>query len=344
MKSIQLVAPRRLEPREMAMPPDPGPGEVLVKLRAVGVCGTDMHWYLEGGIGPLRAVYPQVLGHEPAGEIVATGAEVAGLRIGQKVALEPTITCGRCEFCRSGHHNNCLSAVFMSSPQAPGLLREFAVVPQSNVVPVPPGMSFGQATIIEPLAVILHALELVKIRLGDTVAVLGAGPIGLLTAVMAHIAGASRVYIADKIPHRLTLASEMGVDLAVNSAKESFYQAVMDHTHGRGADVVFDAAAAPETIQAAVHVARPGGQLVLIGIPNVGDVRVDLLIAMAKELNIQTIKRSNHNAHAAIELVESGRVSDKLVTHCLPLAKTSEAFEMLANYADGVGKVVIEID
>src|SRR5689334_22172145 len=150
MKSIQLVAARTLEPREMPMPPDPGPGEVLVRLRAVGVCGTDLHWYLDGGIGSLRAVYPQVLGHEPAGEIVGVGPGVKGLEPGQKVVVEPTITCGRCEFCRSGHHNNCVAEVFMSSPGVPGLFREYATVPGANVVPVPANMSFTKATLIEP--------------------------------------------------------------------------------------------------------------------------------------------------------------------------------------------------
>src|SRR5262249_14774164 len=128
MNSIQLVAPRRLEPRQMPVPPDPGPGEVLVRLRAVGICGSDMHWYKEGCIGAAEAAYPSVLGHEPAGEIAALGRGVEGLKIGQKVAVEPAITCGRCEFCMSGHHNNCVESIFMGSPQKPGLFRDYAVM------------------------------------------------------------------------------------------------------------------------------------------------------------------------------------------------------------------------
>jgi L-iditol 2-dehydrogenase len=344
MRSVQLVAPRQLELHEMPEPRHPCSGEVLVRVRAVGICGTDMHWYSDGGIGSLRAVYPQVLGHEPAGEIAALGPGTTDLTAGQKVVIEPTITCGRCEFCRAGRHNNCVSAIFMSSPQMPGLFRDYAVVPWANVIPVPEDMSFAQATLIEPVAVMLHVMELVQIQLGDTVAVLGAGPIGMLTAIMARIAGASRIFIADKVAHRVALAREIAADVAVNTASESFYQAVMDQTRGRGADVVFDAAAVPETIQSAIHVARMGGQLVLIGIPSVHDMRVDLLTAMAKELRIQTIKRSNHNAHAAIALLESGRIPEKIVTHRLPFEKTPAAFEMLAAYADGVGKVVIEMD
>jgi L-iditol 2-dehydrogenase len=341
MNSIQLVAPRRLESREMPMPPDPAAGEVLVRLRAVGICGSDMHWYKEGGIGSSLASYPQVLGHEPAGEIVAVGKGVDGIRIGQRVAVEPAITCGHCEFCRSGHHNNCVTSIFMGSPQMPGLFRDYAVMPKRNVVPIPDSMSFAAATILEPLAVILHILELVDIRLGDTVAVMGAGPVGLLTASVARVAGASRIFIADKLPHRLRMARDMGFDCAIEIGK--FQQAVMDETRGRGVDIVLDAAAALETINMSIAIARLGGRVVLIGIPSEANLNIDVHTAMAKELNIQTVKRSNHNAHGALELMESGRIGDQMVTHRMPLEKTPEAFEILAEYAGGVGKVVIEI-
>lgn len=327
----------------MPMPADPGAGEVLVRIRAVGVCGSDLHWYLEGGIGPYRCVYPQLLGHEPAGEVVAAGPGVTDLQPGQKVALEPAITCGHCEFCRSGRHNNCVSALFMSTPQLPGLFREYAVVPARNAVAVPEQMSWTQATIIEPLAVILHVLELVEIRLGDTVAVMGAGPIGMLTVGVARVCGASRIFVADRLPHRLELARQMGADITVNTASESMKQAVRDHTRSRGVDIVFDAAGARETINTGLAIARLGGQFVLIGIPSEAGLPLDLHMAMAKELRIQTIKRSNHNARGAIELLQSGRVSDRLVTHNYPLEQTPRAFETLAAYADGIGKAVIEI-
>jgi len=282
-----------------------------------------------------------VLGHEPAGEIVAVGKNVEGLAVGQRVALEPAITCGHCEFCRSGHHNNCVSSIFMGTSQMPGLFREFAVMPVRNVVTLPDSLSFVAATILEPLSVILHILELVDIRLGDTVAVMGAGPVGLLTASVARIAGASRIFVADKVPHRLQMARDLGADCTAETAK--FGQMVMDETRGRGVDVVVDAAAALETINLSIALARTGGQVVLIGIPSEAELNVDIHTAMAKELNLQTIRRSNHNAHGALVLMESGRIGDCIVTHRLPLEKTAEGFELLAEYADGVGKVVIEI-
>ena len=325
------------------MPRDPGPGEVLVKIRAAGICGSDLHWYSEGGIGWNRSVYPQVLGHEPAGEIVSAGPQTNGFPVGQKVAIEPAITCGHCGYCLTGHHNNCTSAVFMGGPQMPGFFREYAVVPARNAVPVPDGMTFAQITLLEPLAVMLHILELVEIRLGDTVAVMGAGPIGLLMASVARIAGASRVFVADRVPHRLKLAASLGADLAVDLQSGRFADTVLDLTQGRGVDLVFDAAGALETINSGIRVAKLGGTVVLIGIPVGTELPVDLQTAMAKELKLQTVKRSNHNVHGAIDLIRSGRVSTALVTHRLPLEQTPQAFEMLASYADGVGKAIIEI-
>jgi L-iditol 2-dehydrogenase len=344
MKSVQLVAPRTLEPREMPMPPDPSPGEVLVRVRAVGVCGSDMHWYRDGGIGPVRCVYPQILGHEPVGEVVAVGAGANHTEPGQKVVIEPAVTCGRCEHCLGGHANNCLTAQFMSSPQLPGLFREYALLPLENAVPIPAEMGFAEATLIEPLAVMLHVLELTPIRLGDTVAVMGAGPIGLLMASVARLAGASWIVIADKLPHRLRIAREMGAaDDTLDVSAGRVPEAILDHTAGRGVDLVFDCAAACESFNTALAVARMGGRVILIGIPSEPMMPVDLPLAMLKELSIQTIKRSNHNTPAAIELMRSGRIPARLITHRFPLERTPEAFEILAAYSGGVGKVVIEI-
>ena len=343
MRSIQLVAPRQLEECEVAQPPEPGPGEVLVQVRAVGICGSDLHYYLDGRIGRHAAVYPHVLGHEPAGVVVAAGPGVTYPKVGERVALEPAITCQRCEFCLSGHPNNCLRVVFMSSPPNPGFFLEYALLPAHNALPIPDSLSFAQTTLAEPLAVILHVLELVEIRVGDTVAVLGAGPIGLLCAAVARTAGASTVFVADRVPHRLRLAQEVGADIAINMASESLRDAVQDMTRARGVDIVLDAAGAAETINAGIAIARPGGQIALIGIPGEAELPIDLHTAMAKELNLQTIKRSNHNAQAAIELLKTGRIRDSFVTHRLPLEKTPAAFESLASYADGVGKIVIEI-
>ena len=190
---------------------------------------------------------------------------------------------------------------------------------------------------------ILHVLELAEIRLGDTVAVMGAGPIGLLTTAVARLAGAARIFVTDKVPHRLRIARGNGRRYGGRNRGGRFVEAVLDQTRGRGVDIVIDAAGSPETINASIGVARAGGRVVLIGLPSENHVTIDILAAMGKELSLQTIKRSNHNGHAAFDLLESGRISDRLVTHHFPLEETPRAFDVLSRYSDNVGKVIIEM-
>ncbi|MEO7145885.1 MAG: alcohol dehydrogenase catalytic domain-containing protein [Bryobacteraceae bacterium] len=342
MRSIQLVGPRTLEEREMPMAADPGLGEVLVKVQAVGICGSDLHWYLDSHIGRTQVKYPQVLGHEPVGEILAVGKEVHAFHAGDRVVLEPTLSCGHCEYCRAGRHNNCASSVFLGGPQLPGFFREYVTLPAHNAIAVPASFSNEQATLVEPLAVMMHILELIDVRLGDTVAILGAGPIGMLCAAMVRSAGASRVFIGDRVPHRLAMARKMGADAAINTGTDDFVAAVMDQTRGRGVDLAFEAVGNVDMINTALRVARPSGTVVLIGITPELNPAIEIDLAMSKELRIQAVKRSNHRSQAAIDLIASGQVPAALITHRLALSETGKGFEMLANYSDGVGKVVIE--
>lgn len=343
MRSIQLVAQGILEEHEMPQPPDPGHGEVAVRMRAVGVCGSDMHWYLDGRVAEIPAAYPQVLGHEPAGEVIAVGPGVHDFSVGDRVVIEPSITCGHCEHCLKGFHNNCIRSVFLGGPQAPGMFREYATIPAANCSAVPKDMTYATATLVEPLAVMAHMLELIQIRAGDTVAVTGAGPIGMLCAATARAAGAGRVFIADRLAYRLKLALGMGADCAIDTTAQSLVETVMDATGGRGADVVLEAAGSAETVNAAIRMARLGGTVLMIGILSELYPRIDVHSAMMKELKLQTLKRSNHRAAEALKLLASGRISTSLITHTLPFDQTPRAFEMLAHYTDGVGKAVIEI-
>ena len=343
MLSIQLTAPGRLEPREMAMPGAPAAGQVLVQLKAVGICGSDLHWYKDGRIGHTPAEYPQILGHEPTGDVVAVGPGVSDFAPGDRVLIEPAINCGTCELCLSGRHNACIRSRFMGAPGEPGLLREFAMAPASNLVHLPERLDYVRGTVAEPLAVAVHVLRMSRIRLGATVAVIGAGPIGLLCAAVARLAGAWKIFIADKVAHRVALGRKMGADVGIHVPGESLRNAVMDLTHGRGVDVVIDAAGDSGTFNTGMEITRFGGQYVLVGLPGELEMRLDMHLAMGKELSLQTIKRSNHTSHEAIELLESGKISDALITHRVPLSKTPEAFQLLEDYRDQVGKVIIEI-
>jgi L-iditol 2-dehydrogenase len=343
MRSIQLLAQGVLEEREMPQPPDPGHGEVTVRIRAVGVCGSDLHWYQDGRVGEYPAAYPQVLGHEPAGEVIDVGPGVHHFSIGDHVTIEPSLSCGHCEYCLKGFHNNCVLSVFMGGPQAPGMFREYVTVPASNCTAVPKSMDYATATLVEPLAVMAHMLEMVHIQAGDTVAVTGAGPIGMLCAATARAAGAGRVFIADRLAYRLKLALSMGADCAIDTTAQSLIETVMDATSGRGADLVLEAAGSAETVNAAIRMTRPGGTILLIGILSELYPKIDIHSAMMKELRLQTLKRSNHRGAEALKLLTSGKIPTTLITHSLPLEQTPKAFEMLTHYTDGVGKAIIEL-
>ena len=327
----------------MPQPRDPGYGEVTVQLRAVGVCGSDLHWYHDGRIGDFQAVYPQVLGHEPAGEVIAVGPGVHDFAIGDRVVIEPSLTCGHCEHCLSGRHNNCVQTIFMGGPQAPGMFREYVTLPAGNCVKFPKEFDFVTATLAEPVAVMMHMLELHEIHVGDTVAITGAGPIGMLCAAVARAAGASRVFIADRLPYRLKLAMNMGADVAVDTTIQSLIETVLDATRGRGVDVAIEAAGSVETVNAAIRMARLGGTVMLIGILSELYPKIDIHTAMAKELDLQTLKRSNHRSQQALNLMSSGRIPTSLITHSLCLTETPKAFQMLTDYTDGVGKAVIRL-
>ena len=201
MRAAELIAPGTFRLTDMPIE-DPGLGEVQVRIEAVGVCGSDLHAYSEGAVGSTPNVYPMVLGHEPAGVIMSTGAGVTGMAAGDRGALEPALYCYHCEFCMSGRHNVCANIRFLSNPHHAGFFRELINLPAVNFCPIPAAMSFDEATLAEPLAVALHSLRVASICAGETVAVIGAGPIGLLTIAGLRAAGAARIWAVEPLAHR----------------------------------------------------------------------------------------------------------------------------------------------
>jgi L-iditol 2-dehydrogenase len=223
-------------------------------------------------------------------------------------------------------------------------LREYAVVPAHNVLPLPKEMSLADATVIEPLAVLLHSVELARFEMTETVLVMGAGPIGVLGVVVAKLAGASRIIVADRVEHRLKAALEMGADAAVHIDRESVRDAVMDLTDGLGVHVAFDAAGKPDSINTALSCLRFGGRLVVIGIPSEQFVGVDMWRAMHQEISIHVQKRSNANDHEALDMLRRGQIDTaRFVSHRFPLERGHKAFETIAEYSDGVIKAIVEL-
>jgi L-iditol 2-dehydrogenase len=339
MRAAQLVAPKKFEFAEMPIEA-PAPGEVQVRVEAVGVCGSDMHAYAEGGVGSTPNVYPMVLGHEPAGRIVKIGAGVTGVAVGDRGALEPALYCYHCEFCLSGHHNVCANIRFLSNPHQPGFFRELVNLPVTNFLPITAGMSFDEATLAEPLAIGLHSLRLASIAAGETVAVIGAGPIGLLTIAALRAVGAGRIWAVEPLAHRRELACGIGADVVLEP--EEAVAEILGGTGQRGVDCAIDCAAGDDTTAQAVRVTRNAGRVALTGIHASNSVWLDGSAMRRKELTLFNVRRSNHESEEALELLRAHpKWFAPLLTHARPMDRIEEAFAISSGYRDGVGKMII---
>jgi L-iditol 2-dehydrogenase len=324
--------------------PAPAPGEVLLQIAAVGVCGSDVHYYLEGRIGSQVVSDPIVMGHEFSGRVAALGAGVRGLEIGQLVAVDPAIPCGECEQCLTGHPNLCPTVRFCGTPPVNGVFAEYACMPAVNCFALPETLSPVDAALLEPLGVALHAVNLSHIKPGDTVAILGAGPIGLLTAAVARLSGAAAVWMSDPLGYRREFARGYAADAVFDPRGQDVAAEIAQLTHGRGVDLVFEAAGAPETPQQAAEIVRPGGKLILAGIPADDRYTLRASTVRRKGLTLKLVRRMKHTYPRAIQLVYRGKVSLRpLVTHTLPLSQVGLAMELISHYQDEVIKAVITL-
>ncbi|MEO7653488.1 MAG: alcohol dehydrogenase catalytic domain-containing protein, partial [Bryobacteraceae bacterium] len=298
MLVAELTGVRRFRLFEQAAE-EPAPGEVQVRVEAVGICGSDMHSYLEGSVGDTPCVYPMVLGHEPAGVVVKAGAGVSGWQPGDRAAFEPALYCYHCEFCMSGRHNICANLRFMSMPGAPGFFREYANLPARNLLALPPNVSAAEGTLIEPLAVALHSLQFAAVRPGETVAVFGCGPIGLLTIAALKLAGAGRIWAIEPLDWRRDLARNMGAAVAIDPKDADAAPEILRETKGRGVDVAIDCAAKDNTANQCIQVSCNGGRVVYTGIPVEVEVPLEFHAWRRKELTLFQVRRSNHEPEAA---------------------------------------------
>jgi L-iditol 2-dehydrogenase len=340
-RTVELTGVRQFHIVERTIP-DPGPGEVQVRVAAVGVCGSDLHSYSEGAVGDSPCVYPMVLGHEPAGLVVKTGTGVTGWAVGDRAALEPALYCYHCEFCRSGHHNVCANLRFMSNPEEPGFFREYLNLPARNLLALPENISLELGTLIEPLAVALHSMQFVASRPGETAAVFGAGPIGLLTLIALKLAGAGRIWVVDPIMHRLELARAAGADTIIDPNAIDPVRQILQDTGNRGVDVAIDCGGKRDSINQCIHATRNAGRVIMTAIPSEVRVPVEFSPLRRKEITLYNVRRSNHESPDALAMLSAHtRLFGPLITHGRTLDQISQAFSLLENYEDGVGKLVI---
>ena len=319
-------------------------GDVLLRIETVGVCGSDIHYYTKGRIGDQVIDYPATLGHECSGTVMEVGAGVDVLEAGQRVAIDPAISCGRCDQCRQDRAHTCRDLQFLGCPgQAPGAAAEYITIAAESCYPIPDSMTMVQAALVEPLSVAVHALRLAGMQPDGAVGILGSGPIGLSVLMAVGALCPSRTFVTDLLNNRLELAKRCGADWTGVPARGDVVKAIFERELG-GLDCVFECAGRQETLGQGVELLKPGGTLVLVGIPRDEQVsfRTDLL--RRKELCLQNVRRQNDCTKAAIELVASGAVDvDSLATHHFDLNETKSAFDLVADYADGVVKAIIHV-
>jgi L-iditol 2-dehydrogenase len=347
MWAARLHGPSDLRVERVPHPGAPGRGEALLRVKATGICGSDLHAYKDARIGDTAVKEPLILGHEFSGVVEAAGPDALDgqfnpLQPGTRVAVDPAQPCGRCELCERGHPNLCRRLHFCGNFPDGGSLCQWMRMPAHSCFPLPTGLDDTEAALLEPLGVALHAIDLARLRVASSAAIFGAGPIGLLILRVARLAGADPIFIADPFAWRLRLAERWG-GTPIPCADEEPGQRIMKETDGRGVDVAVEAAWADQSVEQAAEAARLGGRLVLVGIP--GDDRLTLKHSTArrKGLTIVMSRRMKHVYPRAMRLVQSGRVDlEQLVSHRFPLRRAGEAFALNAAYQDNVVKAMIQ--
>jgi L-iditol 2-dehydrogenase len=310
----------------------------------VGVCGSDLQYYAHGRIGDLQFTAGHVLGHEVAGVVEALGPGTDGPAPGTPVVVDPAMPCGGCRYCIAGHPNLCRHLKFFGSPPTPGALCEYLTHPSHLVLPLPVGTTFSVGAVGEALGVAIHAVDLSHIRVGEAAAVFGCGPLGLLIARVAQLAGAKAVLASEPLAHRREAASLFGVTSTFDPAKDDVVRGIRDRTGGDGVDVAFEVAGSESATVQAVDAVRPGGTLVLVGYWKADQVVLPGIRAMRKGLTIRFVRRMKHTFPRALELVRQGLVNlPALISHEFQFSDVAEAFARAETRRPNFLKTVITL-
>jgi len=344
VRALVLEKQHELNLRNIDLPMDVGPGMVKIKLHTVGVCGSDVHYYTHGRIGPFVVSAPMVLGHEAAGTIVEVGAGVKTLKVGDRVCMEPGVPDPNSRASRLGMYNVDPAVTFWATPPIHGVLTPFVVHPANYTFKLPDNVSFAEGAMVEPFAVGMQAATKAGITPGDTAIVIGAGPIGTMAALAALAGGCSRVIITDLAQPKLDIAGQYQGIIPVNIKDKKLSDEVNTLTDGWGADLVFECSGSPRAWQGIVDVLRPGGTIVVVGLP-VEPVNFDIASLSVKEITIRSVFRYAHQYDRAIALMASGRVDLKpLISETFPFDKSVEAFDRAVEARPTDVKLQIRMD
>lgn len=344
MKAIVLTGIRQMKMVNVPEPTMKKDDDVLLKVELVGVCGSDVHYYQTGRIGSQIVEYPFVVGHECAATVKAVGSAVTRVKVGDEVVVDPAISCNECDQCKQGRENTCRRLRFLGTPgQSNGCLCEYIVMPQGSCFPTKGAITLEQGVLCEPFAIGVYSVKQARMPKKATVAILGAGPIGLSCMAAAQAENAKAIYITDKIRERMEIAKKAGAVWVGNPEKQDIVKEILKQ-HRLGMDVVFECAGQQETIDQAVELLKPGGKLMLIGIPRLERISFIIDKIRRKEITIVNVRRQNRCTQMAIDLISTGRAKvDFMITHRFKLEQTQDAFDMVAEYRDGVIKALIEL-
>jgi L-iditol 2-dehydrogenase len=344
MKAAVLYRPREIKFEEREIPKLTSDIDVLVEVRNVGICHSDVHYYVHGRIGDFIVKEPLVLGHECSGVVVDKGPTAKHLEIGDRVIIEPAAPCRICDYCKIGRYNICENLRFMGTPPTDGAFVEYVTWPSDFVYKMPDSMSLEEGALIEPFSVALYSVKRGGLSPGDCVAILGAGTIGLMTLLAALACGASEIFITDIVDSKLRLAEELGATAAINVNKEDPIKTIRYLTGGRGPDIVFDAVGIERTFAQALNIVKTGGKVIVIGL-GFGDLTTSPIINIpCKEINVIGILRYANVFPQAIRLVASKKLPlTKLITHRLAFSELVKGMEMLAKGEGDAIKVMIKV-
>ena len=343
IRAAVLTGPQTVELR-LVPAPHCGPDDVVVAPRAIGICGSDLHLFRHGRIGQSIVLGPLVLGHESSGAVIEIGANVKQFRIGDRVVIEPGIACGNCYWCHRGDYQLCPRVRFLGIPPSDGTMAESVVAPARFVHALPDNLSWNDGAMIEPFAVALQAVSSAGVGHGDSVVIMGAGPIGLMILQAARIRGATNLISVDIAERPLAMATSLGATTTIDAREGSLEDRVRSLTHGIGADHAIEAVGAKPTTQAAFDVVRRGGTVTLVGIAEAPGIPIDTIKIVRTGLTVRSCFRYAHQHPSALALAAAGRVDLRtFVTHRYAFDNVSDAFRDIGERKGDVIKAIVEI-